>query len=197
MLCEPDVPYRSAYFPLGGCFALVAGVGGRAALEMGLVGNEGMLGATLCLGVRSAPLRAVVRGSGTALRMGVPALERALREGPALRATLARYVYVVIAQLSQAAACARFHAVEARLARGLLAAHDRAPADRLASTHQVLADMLGVRRSAVTIAAVALQERGLIRYTRGTIDVLSRRRLEAASCECSAAVQGARRRPAR
>ena len=190
VLCEPDVPYRNVHFPLSGCIVLVASVSGRAPFEMGLIGNEGMLGATLGLGVRSAPLRAVVQGSGTALRMGVPELERALRESASLRATLGRYLFVLMAQLSQAAACARFHEVEPRLARGLLATHDRVPADRIDFTHQLLADMLGVRRSAVTIAAVALQERGLIRYARGRIDVVSRRGLESAACECYAAVRG-------
>jgi CRP-like cAMP-binding protein len=188
VLCEADAPYRSAYFPLGGCISLLAGVDGRAPMQVGLVGNEGMLGATLSLGVRNAPLRAVVQSGGMALRLDAAALGRALRDCPALRATLASYVYVVLAQLSQSAACTRFHAVEARLSRALLAMQDRARADPLALTHESLSDILGVRRSAVTIAAAELQRRGLIRYVRGRIDVLSRSRLEASSCTCYAAV---------
>lgn len=190
VLCEAGAPYRTAYFPLSGCIALVAWTDGRSAFETGLVGNEGMLGATLGLGVRVAPLRAVVHGDGSALGIGVGALERALRGSPSLRATLGRYLYVVMTQLSRAAACARFHEVEPRLARALLATHDRASGRRLELTQQVLADLLGVRRSAVTIAAVALQQRGLIRYARGHISVVSRGGLEAASCECYAASQG-------
>jgi CRP-like cAMP-binding protein len=109
---------------------------------------------------------------------------RALGESPALRGVVRRYLYVVLTQLSQSTACTRFHEAEARLARWLLLTHDRAHSDRFELTHQYLADMLGVRRSAVTIAAGALQRRNLIRYTRGRIEVVDRKGLEAASCEC-------------
>lgn len=155
---------------------------------MGLIGNEGMLGVTLVLGVESARLRGVVQGSGTALRMSVPRFLRELRVSPALRRTLNRYLFVLFAQLSQTAVCTRFHEIRARLARWLLLTHDRSQADSFHLTHQYLADMLGVQRSAITIAAGALQKKKLIRYTRGEIDVLDRRGLEAESCECYEAV---------
>lgn len=190
VLCERNRPYRHVYFPLGGFVSLVATVGRHPPLEIGLIGNEGMLGATLALGVDKARLLGIVQGAGTALRMPAPRFRRALRESPALRNVTRRYLYVVLTQLSQSAACARFHGAEARLALWLLLTHDRAHTDRFDLTHQYLADMLGVRRSAVTIAAGALQRRKMIRYSRGKIDVIDREGLEAASCECYQAVVG-------
>lgn len=184
ILCEPNQPFTQVYFPLTGFISLVATVSGHPPLEMGLIGNEGMLGATLVLGVATAPLRGVVQGSGNALRMTAAQLKQELIDSPALRRVLDRYLYALMAQLSQAAACTRFHEIEPRLARWLLMTHDRAHADHFHLTHQFLADMLGVRRSAVTIAAGALQRRELISYSRGEINILDRGGLEAASCEC-------------
>lgn len=186
VLCEPDQPFRYVYFPLTGFISLLAPMQGHEALEMGLIGDEGMLGATLILGVDTPALRGVVQGSGTALRMSVAHLRAALLDSPPLLRKLNRYVYVLLTQLAQAATCTHFHDVEARLARWLLMTHDRAHADHFQLTHQFLADMLGVRRSAVTIAAGTLQKQRLIRYSRGKITVLARRKLEAASCECYA-----------
>lgn len=184
VLCVRDRSYRHVYFPLGGSISLVATVGAHPPLEIALIGNEGMLGATLVLGVNRARLQGIVQGAGTAWRIPAPRFRHALRESPALRDVIKRYLFVVITQLSQSTACTRFHEVEARLARWLLMTHDRAHADRFHLTHMFLADMLGVRRSAVTIAAGALQRRNLIRYARGDIDVVDRKGLEAASCEC-------------
>ena len=188
ILCEPDKPFRHVYFPLTGFVSLVAPMGGHQPLEMGLIGNEGMLGVTLMLGVDVAPLRAVVQGSGTALRMSTAKFRREVRDCSSCQRTLNRYLYVLMAQLSQTAACTRFHEVDARLARWLLMTHDRAHADHFHLTHEFLADMLGVRRSGVTIAAGALQRKKLIRYTRGEISILDRKGLEAVSCECYDAV---------
>lgn len=184
ILCEPDQHFRHAHFPLTGFISLVATVGGHQPLELGLIGSEGMLGVTLALGVKTAPLRGVVQGSGSALRLSALQLGRELRASPILVRTLDRYLYVLMAQLSQSAACDRFHEVEARLARWLLMTHDRAHTDQLQLTHSFLADMLGVQRSAVTIAAGALQKRKIIRYSRGGIRIIDRGGLEAASCEC-------------
>lgn len=187
VLCEPGQPYRHIYFPHTGIISLVAKVGGHQPLDIGMIGNEGMLGATLALGISNAPLGGVVQGAGTSLRISARNLKRQLRNSPGLVRELNRYLYVSMAQLSQTAACTRFHEVEARLVRWLLMTHDRVQTDNFHVTHQSLANMLGVRRSAVTIAAGTLQRRGLIRYARGNITVLSRRGLEAASCECYAA----------
>lgn len=184
VLCERDRPYRHVYFPLGGFLSLVATVSKHPPLEIALIGSEGMLGATLVLGVKTARLQGIVQGAGTALRIPASRFRRALRESHSLRDVTRRYLYVVLMQLSQSTACTRFHEAEARLARWLLMTHDRAHSDRFQLTHQYLGDMLGVRRSAVTIAAGALQRRNLIRYVRGRIEVVDRKGLEAASCEC-------------
>ncbi len=187
-LCEAEQPFEHVYFPLKGFISLVAKLDDHPALEMGLIGNEGMLGATLLLDVDAVPLRGVVQGAGNALRMTASELRKQLRESPTLTRTLGRYLYVLMAQLSQTAACTRFHEIRPRLARWLLMTHDRSHGDGFHLTHEFLADMLGVQRSAITIAAGGLQRRKLIRYTRGHITILNRRGLEAASCECYAAV---------
>jgi CRP-like cAMP-binding protein len=187
-LCRAGEPYRRIYFPLSGFISLVVSVPGHPPMEMGLVGREGMLGASLALGVDQAPLQAVVQGIGQALSFAVRPFQRLLRESPALQSSLRRYLFVIHRQLAQTAACTRFHAVEPRLARWLLMSDDRAGGERIHLTHQFLADMLGVRRSAVTIAAGGLQGRGLIHYRRGEIRILDRNGLEAASCACYAEV---------
>jgi hypothetical protein len=187
-LCEPDQPIAHVYFPLTGFISLVKTVETHQPLEIALIGNEGMLGATLALGVDIVPLRGIVQGSGAALRMSAPQLHSDLRDCPALLGVLNRYLYVMMAQLAQTAACTHFHEIEARLVRWLLMTHDRAHADHFHLTHKFLADMLGVQRSAITIAAGALQKRNLIHYTRGEISILDRRGLEATACVCYKAV---------
>ncbi|MFP6800613.1 MAG: Crp/Fnr family transcriptional regulator [Pseudomonas sp.] len=189
VLHEANQPIRHVYFPLSGFISLVTTLDGHQPLEMGLIGNEGVLGATLALGVSQAPMRAVVQGSGSALRISSQLFRQQLLKSPALLLTLKRYLYVVMAQLSQSAACTHFHEIEPRLARWLLMTHDRAHADHFHLTHEFLADMLGVRRSGVSIAAALLQARGLISYSRGEINILDRAGLELAACECYAALQ--------
>jgi len=188
ILCGHDQPYQYVYFPLSGFISLMVVIDNHPPLEVGLIGNEGMLGVTLVLGVNNSPQRAIVQGAGTALRMTSSQLIRVLRASPALLKSMNRYQYVLLAQLSQLAACTHFHEVDARLARWLLMTHDRAEADNFHLTHQYLADMLGVQRSAVTIAAGILQKRKLISYSRGEITVLKRKGLEAVSCECYDAI---------
>lgn len=189
VLYEADQPIRYVYFPLSGFISLVSTMDGHPPLEMGLIGNEGMLGATLALGIGRAPMRAVVQGSGSALRIPTALFKQELLSSPALLRSLKRYLYVLMAQLSQSAACTHFHEIEPRLARWLLMTHDRAHANHFHLTHEYLAEMLGVRRSGVSIAAAALQERGLISYSRGEIQILDRAGLEQAACECYAALQ--------
>jgi CRP-like cAMP-binding protein len=189
VLHEANQPIRHVYFPLSGFVSLVTTLDGHQPLEMGLIGNEGMLGATLALGIGQAPMRAVVQGSGSALRISSQLFKQELLSSPALLRALKRYLYVVMTQLSQSAACTHFHEIEPRLARWLLMTHDRAHADHFHLTHEYLADMLGVRRSGVSIAAAAMQVRGLISYSRGEIHILDRAGLELAACECYAALQ--------
>lgn len=184
ILCEPQQAIRFVYFPLSAFISLVDTVGSHTPLEMGLIGNEGMLGATLILGTDEAQLRAIVQGKGTALRLTVAQLKRRLHVSPSLLRTLQRYLYVMTSQLARSVTCIHFHPVEPRLARWLLMTHDRAHADHFHLTHEYLAGMLGVRRSGVTVAAGALQRRSLIRYSRGEISIVDRKGLEAASCEC-------------
>ncbi|MEP7063314.1 MAG: Crp/Fnr family transcriptional regulator [Betaproteobacteria bacterium] len=175
---------RHAYFPIQGFISLVTPVEGASALEVGLVGNEGMHGISLALGVDVSPLRSIVQGGGSALRMSAAAFKREHLESLDFRQQLNRYLYVLMSQLAQSAACTRFHQVDARLARWLLMTSDRAHADEFHITQTFLAWMLGVRRASVTVAALALQKKSLITYKRGAVIVLNRRGLEACACCC-------------
>jgi len=185
-LSEPDTISRYVYFPVDGFASLVTVLDGKPILEVGMVGREGMLGVHVALGVKTAPLHAVVQGAGSAWRISTSAFRRLRESSPSLRRIVDRYLYVLIAQFAASAACVRFHEIDQRLARWLLMTRDRAHADRFRVTHEFLAYMLGVRRVGITTAAGALQHRGLIEYKRGDVTVLDAAGLKRMACSCYA-----------
>ena len=184
VLYEPGEPMRHVYFP-GNCLvSLLTVVEGHRALEVGLVGREGMVGSRLALGITTASVRALVQGTGTAMRIESARFLQEFHRSPALQRALFHFTDTLMSQVTQTAACNRFHLVEARLARWLLMTRERLPSGEFRLTQEFLADMLGVRRAGVTAAASALQLRKLIRYRRGTITILDQQGLEASSCSC-------------
>jgi CRP-like cAMP-binding protein len=184
VLYEPGERIRQVYFPNDGQVSLLIVVAGGKALEVGLVGREGIVGIPLALGAEASPVRALVQGSGSALRMKAGSFLEAFGRSVPLQRELYRYAYAKLVQARQTAACNRFHSVEARLARWLLMTRDRVRSDQFHLTHEFLADTLGIRRVGVTNAATALQRRKLISYRRGNIRILNRNGLKAASCDC-------------
>jgi CRP-like cAMP-binding protein len=161
---------------------------GRSA-EIGVVGNDGILGIAVFMGGERVPNRAVVQSEGVAFRMRAHVLASEFRRAGMLQRVLLRYTQSLIAQMSQTAICNRLHSVEQQLCRWLLLSHDRLPSNELVMTQELIADMLGVRREAVSHQATRLQHAGLIRYHRGHITILDRAGLEAIVCECYSVVR--------
>ena len=189
VLYEPGELIGHVYFPINCLICLLATVETRRAIEVTLVGREGMVGVALALGTEVSPVRALVQGTGAALRMSAARFHKALRQCAPLQRELWRYAGAKLAQARQTVACNRFHTVEARLARWLLMTRDRVLSEQFLLTQAFLADMLGVRRAEVNEAAGAFQRRHLIRYSRGNIRILDRKGLEAAACRCYARIE--------
>ena len=183
-VCQPGDPIHHVYFPLSSYISLITPEVASEALEVGLIGREGSFGLTVLLDIETSSLHGLTQGAGSALRMSAQQLRRRTKDSPQLHKVFNRYLYVLMAQLAQTAACSRFHRLEARLARWLLMTHDRARGDVFPLTHVFLAKMLGVRRAGVTTVARRLQNDKLITYSRGIVKVLDRKRLEALSCPC-------------
>lgn len=183
-LYEPGDVVRYAYFPTGGMVSLLSVTEGGATVEVGAVGREGVVGLPAILRTNVMPYLAVVQILALAVRIPAGELGSAFDRSGALQNLLLRYTYAHLAQLSQSASCNRYHSMRARLCRWLLVSHDRAPDDTLDFTQEFLSQMVGAPRPRVTIAAGYLQRVGAIRYGRGKIRILNRRRLEASCCEC-------------
>jgi CRP-like cAMP-binding protein len=188
-LYEPGDEIKYVYFPNDSIISLISQLSKTAGLEVGMVGNEGMAGLSVFMGVRSSSTRALVQGSGTAMRMTSAAVRTEANRLGSLHRLLHRYSHSLLTQVSQSAACNRFHLVNARLARWLLMTKDRLGVEEFPLTQEFLSSMLGVRREGVSRAAGTLQAAKLIRYSRGMITLLDRRGLEAKSCECYAIIK--------
>lgn len=193
VLCERGDVLTHVYFPVDSFISLVMQMDEHPSLEVGMVGREGLMGATLMLGVATALQRGLVQGPGVAWRLEVVAFRRELALSMPLQQLVKRFLFVRMAQMARSAACLRFHLIGPRLARWLLMSQDRAHAQQFHVTHEFLAGMLGVRRVGVTAAAGALQRSGLIAYHRGELTVLDRSGLELAACSCYATDRAAYR----
>ncbi len=194
ILYEPGRQIRHVYFPLDSLISLLTVVDGRRSLEVGMVGREGMAGIPYILGMDVSGVRAIVQGGGKALRIAAAPFRAEFDRNPSMQRALHRYTYALMAQISQTAACNRFHDAQARLARWLLMTRDRVGASQFPLTQEFMAHMLGLRRVGVTEAAGEFKRRGLIAYSRGQITILNEAGLGAASCSCYRIVNAVLRR---
>lgn len=175
---------RYVYFPNSGIISLLTAIEVSATLEVGIVGNEGMIGLPVFMGVKTSNNRALVQGEGSAMRMKTVDFMAECKNGNSLPRLLQRYTHSLLAQVSQSAVCYRFHPVEERLARWLLMTSDRMKANEFRITQEFLSNMLGVRREAVNKSAGSLYKQQLISYSRGSVKILNRAALEAVACRC-------------
>jgi CRP-like cAMP-binding protein len=189
VLYESGDTIKSGYFVNEGLLSVLCVQPDGKSVEVGLIGREGFAGLPLLVGYRSSPTRVVVQGDGTAYRCDAQSLKLLVGLCPALAQQLHRYGQQLAMQVTQVAACNRLHGVEERLARWILMSQDRIYLDKLPLTQEFLSQMLGTRRSSVTVSAGILQKAGLIAYTRGTVTILNRQKLEDAACDCYGIVQ--------
>lgn len=183
-LYESHAPIQQVYFPNDCLISMVTTVDAGRAAEVGLIGWEGMVGASIALGVRVSPFKAIVQGEGTALRMTATDFRRNFSRSAALKREVFLFAHLLVIQIAQTAACNRFHVTTQRMARWLLMTRDRVNSNEFRITQEFLALMLGVRRVGVSVAMSALRERKVITYRRGTITVLDHAGLVAAACGC-------------
>jgi CRP-like cAMP-binding protein len=188
VICEPGQRMDHIYFPTTAVVSSLYTTAEGATAEMGLVGNDGVVGVSLFLGGDATPNQATVVVAGDAFKLKARTLRDEFAAGGALQALLLRYTQALITQISHSAVCNRLHAVEQRLCRWLLMCHDRVERDELQMTQEFISNVLGGRRETVTVAAGRLQDAGLIRYSRGHITIVDRKGLEATACECYPAV---------
>jgi CRP-like cAMP-binding protein len=186
VLHEPGDTLKSAYFCNSGLISILSVFPDGKSVEVGLVGKEGFVSVPLLAGFRTASTRAIAQIEATALRVNSEVLMRALDQSPVLERRLQQFAQVMAMQTTQIAACNRLHEVDERLARWLLMSADRIGSNSIPLTQEFLAQMLGTRRSSVTVAAGILQKAGLISHTRGDVEIIDRPRLEDAACECYA-----------
>lgn len=184
ILYEAHGPILHVYFPLYGVVSLVIVVEGGISLEVGTIGNEGMVGTPIFLGSESSPTRAISQVPGEALRLEAKIFHEEMALVGPLHRLVQRYTQAMINQISQSTVCNHRHSVAKRMSRWLLMSHDRVGVDEFSLTHEFLSQMLGVCRPTVTAVARTLQNDGLISYHRGRITIIDRKGLEAASCEC-------------
>jgi CRP-like cAMP-binding protein len=180
----PNTEVEAVYFVESGWVSLVSVLEDGAEAEVGIVGREGMVGLSLITGAETAFVEAYAQADGTALRMDAASFRRALEEEPRFRTLLLRYVEVMIAHITQTAACNGRHGLDQRLSRWLLMAHDRSDSDNLQITQEFLSMMLCVYRPSVSVAVRSLQRAGIIRVGRGRVTVLDREALEDSACDC-------------
>jgi CRP-like cAMP-binding protein len=184
---------RSAYFLNNGLGSVLTVQPDGKSVEVGLIGKEGFVGSAIVFGYKTSPLRVVVQADATAYRVDVPTLRKILPECPTLERLIERFAMILAMQSTQLAACNRLHDVEERLARWLLMSHDRIGGDVMPLTQEFLGQMLGTRRSSVSVAAGILQNAGMIIYTRGNVTIVNKPKLAEVACECYQVIEDQRR----
>lgn len=189
VLSEPHQPELQVWFPVSAIVSLLYVLENGDSAEIAVIGRDGMLGVSQCLGGNSSTSRSVVQLAGWAYCMPAATLKAWFDEGGPVARLMLRYVQALLAQMAQTAVCNRHHSIDQQLCRWILLSLDRMDGDTLPMTQRLIADMLGVRREGVTLAAAKLQQAGLIRYARGNIRVLDRSGIEERCCECYAVVE--------
>ena len=188
VLYESGEKLDHVYFPTTAIISMLYIMENGGTAEIGVVGNDGLVGVSLFLGGETTTSRAIVQSAGELLRMKESDLKVEFKKGDRFQELLLRYTQAILTQISQTAVCNRLHSIEQQLCRWLLLSHDRLSSDKLVMTHDLISNMLGVRREGITLAAKKLAARKLIANRRGTVTVIDRQGLEAASCECYAIV---------